>query len=161
MVAKLHKLAERTQELAAKRVKDKDALDVLRILRAIPTKALAEGLGRLRADSLSGEVTREAENRTALASRILGGVLETPSFPASLHVWLPLTELDAERIAGRALRHGVALTPPSAMLVAGEHVAGLRLCLCTPPDLPTLDRALRVVASVMTTDPEGPSQSVI
>ena len=39
---------------------DKDALDVLRILRAIPTKALAEGLGRLRADSRSGEVTREA-----------------------------------------------------------------------------------------------------
>jgi hypothetical protein len=60
LVAKLHKLAERNQEPEAKRLNDKDALDVLRILRAIPTKALAGGLGRLRADSLSGEVTREA-----------------------------------------------------------------------------------------------------
>ena len=60
LVAKLHKLAERTQEPEAKRLKDKDALDVLRILRAIPINALAEGLGRLRADSLAGEVTREA-----------------------------------------------------------------------------------------------------
>lgn len=33
---------------AAKRLKDKDALDVLRILRVIPTKALAEGLGVFR-----------------------------------------------------------------------------------------------------------------
>jgi hypothetical protein len=60
LVAKLDKLAERTQEPAAKRVKDKDALDVLRILRTIPIRTLAEGLGRLQADSLSGEVTREA-----------------------------------------------------------------------------------------------------
>lgn len=60
LVAKLHKLAERNQEPEAKRLKDKDALDVLRILRAIPTNALAEGLERLRTDSLSGEVTQEA-----------------------------------------------------------------------------------------------------
>jgi hypothetical protein len=42
LVAKLHKLAERAQEPAAKRAKDKDALDVLRILRAIPIPTLAE-----------------------------------------------------------------------------------------------------------------------
>jgi DNA-binding transcriptional MocR family regulator len=113
------------------------------------------------ADEILDEVSREAENRTALARRILGGAIEPPSFATSLHVWMPLSELDAERIAGRALRHGVALTPPSAMLVDGTKVAGLRLCLCAPPDLPTLDRALRIVASVMTTEPEGSSQSVI
>lgn len=113
------------------------------------------------ADEILGEVAREAAGRTALARRILGGALEEPSFPASLHVWLPMTELAAERIAGQVLRQGVALTPPSALLVAREYNAGLRLCLSACPHLPTLDRALRIVASVMATDPEGPSQSVI
>jgi len=60
MVAKLHKLAERTQESAAKRAKDKDALDILRMLRAIPVDSLAADLRRLRVNPLSGEVTREA-----------------------------------------------------------------------------------------------------
>ena len=59
LVAKLHKIADRTQEAEAKRVKDKDALDVLRILR-LRTQTLAESLRRLRVDSFAGEVTREA-----------------------------------------------------------------------------------------------------
>lgn len=58
LVAKLHKVADRAQEPKAKRVKDKDALDVLRILR-IPITTLAEGLRRLLADSLASDVTRE------------------------------------------------------------------------------------------------------
>jgi hypothetical protein len=59
LVAKLHKVADRSQEPEAKRVKDKDALDVLRLLR-IPIARLAEGLRRLLADSLADDVTREA-----------------------------------------------------------------------------------------------------
>ena len=59
IVAKLHKVADRTHEAEAKRVKDKDALDVLRILR-MPTATLAHGLHRLLADSVAGDVTREA-----------------------------------------------------------------------------------------------------
>ncbi|MFO0996309.1 MAG: PLP-dependent aminotransferase family protein [Alphaproteobacteria bacterium] len=109
------------------------------------------------ADEILAEVGREAANRTALAARILGQAIEAPSFAQSLHVWLPFSELEAERIAGRALRHGVALTPPSAMLVAGAAGAGLRLCLSTPPDLPTLDRALRVMAAAIAGDTEGRS----
>ncbi|MFI4989067.1 MAG: PLP-dependent aminotransferase family protein [Alphaproteobacteria bacterium] len=112
------------------------------------------------AEEILGDVTRETAKRTALACRILGAAVEVPSHPTSLHVWLPLTELEAERIAARVLRQGVALTPPSALLVAGEHVAGLRLCLGAA-DLPTLDRALRIVASVMASDSEGPARSVI
>lgn len=60
LVAKLHKIGERSREPQAKRLKDKDALDVLRILRAIPTTTLATGLDRLRRDDLAGVVTREA-----------------------------------------------------------------------------------------------------
>jgi len=58
LVAKLHKLAERQE--AAGRSEDKDALDVLRILRAIPTERLAGDLRALRDDPRSAEVTSEA-----------------------------------------------------------------------------------------------------
>jgi hypothetical protein len=71
LVAKLHKLYERSQERTAKRMKDKDALDVLRILRAVPSEILKETLTRLRHDDLAGIVTREALDylRTLFGSR--------------------------------------------------------------------------------------------
>jgi hypothetical protein len=60
LVAKLHKLAERTVEPRGERLKNKDALDVLRLLRAVPLPTFTEGLTRLRAEELSAAVTREA-----------------------------------------------------------------------------------------------------
>ncbi len=60
LVAKLHKLAERSGEREARRLKDKDALDVLRLLRAIPLERLAQGLRELGDSTLAGDVTREA-----------------------------------------------------------------------------------------------------
>jgi hypothetical protein len=58
LVAKIHKIAELvdTQD----RVRDKDALDVLRLLRAIGTEDLANGLRTLTQSPLSAEVTAEA-----------------------------------------------------------------------------------------------------
>ena len=44
LVAKLHKLAERAAEPRGERLKDKDALDVLRLLRAIPLDVFTGGL---------------------------------------------------------------------------------------------------------------------
>lgn len=58
LVSKLHKLAERRDEPG--RLKDKDALDVLRILRAVPTPDLADRLRRLQKDSRAATVTDEA-----------------------------------------------------------------------------------------------------
>ena len=60
LVAKLHKLADRSGEREARRLKDKDALDVLRLLRAIPVERLAQGLRELGDSTLAGDVTREA-----------------------------------------------------------------------------------------------------
>lgn len=60
LVAKVHKIAERRGEARRTRLDDKDALDVLRILRSISTETLAQGLTRLRTDEVAGEVTREA-----------------------------------------------------------------------------------------------------
>ena len=41
IVSKIHKIRERLAERAKRRLDDKDALDVLRLLRAAPTEALA------------------------------------------------------------------------------------------------------------------------
>ncbi len=58
LVAKLHKIAERQDRPG--RSEDKDALDVLRLLRGSKTDLLASGLERLAASELAGEVTRES-----------------------------------------------------------------------------------------------------
>lgn len=58
LVAKLHKIAERTGTIG--RQDDKDALDVFRLLKAIPTERLAVDLERLGRDPRSSQVTREA-----------------------------------------------------------------------------------------------------
>jgi hypothetical protein len=57
LVAKLHKIGER---VTPGRAEDKDALDVLRLLRAISTEELGEGLRGLLEDEKSRAVTREA-----------------------------------------------------------------------------------------------------
>ena len=60
LVAKLHRLADRSQERKTSRLNDKDALDVLRLLRAVPLDAFDSRLRVLREDPLAGVVTREA-----------------------------------------------------------------------------------------------------
>jgi hypothetical protein len=60
LVAKLHKLADRSQARKAKRLKDKDALDVLRLLRGIPVERLAQSMRELANKPLSADVTRES-----------------------------------------------------------------------------------------------------
>lgn len=58
LVSKLHKFSERIEEPS--RVKDKDALDVLRILRGVSMEVIARSLRVLRQDPRSSEVTYEA-----------------------------------------------------------------------------------------------------
>ena len=58
LVAKLHKIADRRGD--ARRLEGKDALDVLRLLRAIDTDDLAAGTRTLLANPRSVAVTREA-----------------------------------------------------------------------------------------------------
>jgi len=58
LVAKVHKIAERVGN--QDRVRDKDALDVLRLLRAVATEDLANRLALLRRSDLSSAITNEA-----------------------------------------------------------------------------------------------------
>jgi hypothetical protein len=57
LVAKLHKLSDRGAERDARRLHDKDALDVFRILRAIPVERLADGVRELRDSAVASDVT--------------------------------------------------------------------------------------------------------
>ncbi len=43
LVAKLHKIADRARQAKRRRLDDKDALDLFRLLQAIPTDALRPG----------------------------------------------------------------------------------------------------------------------
>jgi hypothetical protein len=58
LVAKVHKIAERVG--ANDRVRDKDALDVLRLLRVVETDTLAGRLVVLRTSDIASDVTTEA-----------------------------------------------------------------------------------------------------
>jgi hypothetical protein len=58
LVAKTHKIAERAGDPG--RARDKDALDVLRLLRAVPTATMIERLRLLADDEHAGPVTAEA-----------------------------------------------------------------------------------------------------
>ena len=60
LIAKLHKIAERIAERQRRRLEDKDALDVLRLLQATATDPLAATVRTLLRAEVSGEVTREA-----------------------------------------------------------------------------------------------------
>lgn len=60
LVAKLHKIADRNQQAQGKRLADKDGLDVLRLLRTVDARRLAEGLHHLRQEPVSATVTGEA-----------------------------------------------------------------------------------------------------
>jgi DNA-binding transcriptional MocR family regulator len=87
--------------------------------------------------------------RTALALSVLGEAAERPPNAGATHLWLPMSDLDAERAAARALREGVLITPPTAHMLPGARDYGLRVCLGATPDLPALERGLKVLARAL------------
>ena len=121
----------------------------------------AEWISDGSAEDILREVAGEAEHRSAIALRALGSAVEQPSYPASLHLWLPMSELAAERTAGRLLRQNVVVTPPSSFTITGELVSGLRLCLGSLPDQASLDRVLGIVASALSAESENLATPVI
>jgi DNA-binding transcriptional MocR family regulator len=101
------------------------------------------------ADLIAGEIRDEMGRRLALARTILGAAIEPPASAFSPHIWLPMDELAAERLAGRVLRGGVEVTPPGAPIVVPGLESGVRLCLGATRELDELERALGVVAAAL------------
>ena len=75
LIAKLHKISERQGEPG--RLQDKDALDVLRLLRAKPTDDLAAALENALTEKISAAVTQEALSQ-------LQNLFAGPASPGSL-----------------------------------------------------------------------------
>lgn len=72
IVSKVHKIADPERRRRA-RVKDKDALDILRLLQAVQLDEIAAGFGRLRTSHLAAVVTAEAiENMRMLFANVDG-----------------------------------------------------------------------------------------
>ncbi|HXQ13092.1 MAG TPA: PLP-dependent aminotransferase family protein [Caulobacteraceae bacterium] len=123
---------------------------------ALATQWIESGVAYEVFDAIRRELTR----RTELAKTALAGHVAPLTPRASPHIWLPLGELEAERVAGQSLRAGVKLTPPRAPFVDGAPVDGLRLCLGAAPDLAALARGLAVVRAALAPGPP-PSENVV
>ena len=123
-----------------------DALDALRAIAfgaptfgaVIATEWIESGA----AFEILSQVRSELATRTILARDRLGEWAEPVRQHGTPHLWLPLSELEAERVAGEALRGGAQVTSPRAPYLAGVPVSGLRICLGGAADLPALDRGL-------------------
>jgi len=94
-------------------------------------------------------IRRELASRAVMASAALAGLIEPVRHSASPHLWAPLGELDAERVAGQALRAGVKVTPPRAPFVDGVAVDGLRICLGAAADRKALERGLAILRACL------------
>lgn len=113
------------------------------------------------ADAIIAETCAEMIARNALAAEKLGSAIATPADPRCPHIWLPMPELEAERMAARAMRAGVELTPPSAPLVDPSLISGVRICLGVAADRATLANALDKVATALDTDRTVASAAVV
>lgn len=98
------------------------------------------------ADEIVAEVQAEMAARGRMAIERLGPAISPPGDPRCPHLWLPMPELEAERMVARAMRAGVELTPPSAPLVDPSSISGVRLCLGVATDQAQLAVALDRVA---------------
>lgn len=129
----------------------------LEALRAVafgsPTLGVAVGTHWIEcgtAFEILDAVRRQLAERAALATALLGPLVEPVRQRSGPHLWAPMGELDAERVAGQALRAGARVTPPGAPFVTGAPVTGLRICLGSAADLVTLRRGLETLRDVMT-----------
>ena len=88
--------------------------------------------------------------RGALAARLLGTAMETPDDLRCPHIWLPMGELAAERLAARLLRAGIEVTPPTAPVVDPAAESGVRICIGAVAERGRLESALTTIAASLT-----------
>ncbi|ATE65941.1 PLP-dependent aminotransferase family protein [Rhizorhabdus dicambivorans] len=113
------------------------------------------------ADEIIAETQAEMIARHRIAAEKLGTAMPRPGDPRCPHLWLPMSELAAERMVARAMRAGVELTPPSAPLIEPSLISGVRLCLGVAADRTQLALALDRVATALDTSGTEPADAVI
>ncbi len=124
---------------------------------AIPFALASLMINNGMAETITSEVHAEVNARTNIALDLIGNACEPPATPASLHLWLPMGELEAEQVAGRALRAGLFLLPASVSALDVTAETGLRVSLGAIESRAGLTEALtRLRASL---DGDGTSQA--
>lgn len=125
---------------------------------AIATNWIESG----RADDLARDVCAEAGARTAMALAALKGVADEPQTAMSLHLWLSMPAIDAERAAARSLTAGLRLTSPGAFAVSdGKTASGLRLCIGSAASRATLERALSILKGALKGEVDEPARAAL
>jgi len=139
----------------------------LEALRAVafgpPTLGAAVGthwIERGTAFEILDAVRRELAERAALATALLGPLIEPVQQRSGPHVWAPLGELEAERVAGQALRAGARVTPPRAPFVTGAPVTGLRICLGSADSLASLRLGLERLKGALAPE-RAPAEAIV
>lgn len=127
---------------------------------ALPGLLFAQWVEDGVADRIADLVVGEARERLRIGLHAFAGVAERPSSMQALHLWLPMSELQAERVAGRALRAGVEVTPPGACIVEPGS-SGVRVCLGGAADLGELRRGLALLGGVLADVPEAPAGAIV
>jgi hypothetical protein len=73
------------------------------------------------------------------------------------HIWLPMTEIEAERTAGRVATAGVDVTSPSSPVIDSTLIYGLRICVGAVRNRATLETGLRAIAAALSGSSESGS----
>jgi DNA-binding transcriptional MocR family regulator len=111
---------------------------------------IEDGSARAILDDHRGELAR----RTYAALDILGAAVERPLNAAATHLWLPLGELEAERVAARALRDRVQVTGPTVLIAPDSRASGLRICMGSAQNLDRLREGLQVLVRALSEQDE-------
>ena len=112
------------------RVKATNDLGTSAVSQLLAERLLADGPEAWRIRSV--ELRRRYEVlATALADRLSGWRFAEPA--GGLSLWVSLGDVDAERFAQTALRHGVAVATPTALSVSDRHGDRIRLSFAPPP----------------------------
>ncbi|RFB81421.1 aminotransferase-like domain-containing protein [Methylovirgula sp. 4M-Z18] len=113
------------------------------ITTAIATHWIESG----RAQDLARNVLDEIRARVTIAGNVLKDFIAQPQPAVSLHLWLPMPQIQAERTIARASMKGLRLAAPMAFAASENAESGLRLCVGGVPNRATLERALSLLSS--------------
>jgi DNA-binding transcriptional MocR family regulator len=113
------------------------------------------------ADEIVRDVRAEVRARTALGKEIFATALDPSTSDECPHLWLPMQELQAERLANRAIRAGIDVTPPGAPVIDRSMIYGVRVCLGAIRDRAILSRTLGTIAGFLSEDDLGRDHGVV
>jgi DNA-binding transcriptional MocR family regulator len=109
------------------------------------------------ADDILGAIRAETRARVHMARDILGKHMPPNVSEYCSHIWLPMTEIEAERTAGRVATAGVDVTSPSSPVIDSTLIYGLRICVGAVRNRATLETGLRAIAAALSGSSESGS----